>query len=279
MVIRANQPNNAKARVHTARPLKAKSDFSSKVDIIIPFHGQYELCTRLVESILKLTRSNYYCLCLVDDASPNSSYIETVDANLNKRRSDVVETKCIRSDEQLGFAGAAKLGYDKTENPYCVFMHSDCEVTDLNWLRSLGESLLSMKSKKVRMISSKTNNPLNGSKKQLGTKGKGGPDLVLEDDEHLSMYCFMVHRELFYHTGGFLKPYPYGWYEDEEYAFRMKKHGFKQGVSGNSWVHHDGEKTMKSVMRESVEARAAIDENYDRCINDMKSFQNKLHSP
>ena len=135
---------NQKSRTYKPKPLVAAGDFSSKVDIIIPFHGQYEHCTALIESILRLTRTNYYCLCIVDDASPNEAYIERVEKNLSRNQSPAVEIKCMRSADQLGFAGAAKVGYEATSSPYVVIMHSDCEVEDLNWLRGMGESLLSM---------------------------------------------------------------------------------------------------------------------------------------
>lgn len=242
----------------------------------MPFHGQYELCTKLVESILRFTRSNYYCLCLVDDASPNSTYLEDVEKNLNRRQTAAVEVKCLRCEEQLGFGGAAGVGFAATENPYVVVVNSDCEFEDINWLRAMGESLLSMKEQDVRMVSAKTNNAVGGSPKQEGEKdSRTDIDLILDDDEHLSMYCFMAHRELFSRIGGFLKPYPYGWYEDEEIAYRMKKHKFKQGVSSSSWVKHVGEATIKSLWRKNPTIRTAMDENHDRCAKDMQSLGQK----
>jgi glycosyltransferase involved in cell wall biosynthesis len=257
-------------RTHYARPISNASNFSSPVSIIVPFHGKYELCTQLVDSILRLTKSNYYELCLVDDASPNKEYLERAEKNLARRNSPI-SIKCIRCEEQLGFGGAAKVGYDNTENPYIVVVNSDCLITNGNWLRGLGESLLEMKKDGVKMISSKTDNPVGGSLKQKGNKNENSDNLILENDEHLSLYCFMCHRDLFYHIHGFIKEYPIGYYEDEELAFRMKKYGFKQGVSGKSWVHHEGEATIKYLLRKrSEEIRQIMDQNYERCLLDMQ---------
>lgn len=259
-------------KTHNARPLADSSNFVSAVSIIVPFHGQYELCTELVQSILRLTRTNFYELCIVDDSSPNENYIQHVEANLNRRKGNgSVITKCIRCTEQLGFGGAAKVGFDNTENPYVVVINSDCVIEDLNWLRAMGESLLELKEQGVRMVSPKTNNPVGGSPKQLGNKQHRGEDLILSDDEHLSMFCFMCHRELFARIGGFIRPYPFGFYEDEELAYRMRRHGFKQGVSGKSWVYHKGEATVKYLMRKRPEVRTIMeDENYQRCLRDIQ---------
>lgn len=197
-------------------------------------------------------------------------YLEKAEKNLARRNSPI-GIKCIRCEEQLGFGGAAKVGFDSSENPYVVFINSDCLITNGNWLRGLGESLLEMKKDGVKMVSSRTNNSVGGSLKQKGDKNENVDNVILETDEHLSLYCFMCHRDLFYHIGGFIKPYPIGYYEDEELAFRMKKHNFKQGVSGKSWVYHEGEATIKSLLRKnSTEVRGIIDQNYERCLADMQ---------
>lgn len=256
------------SKTHNARPMAESSTFNSAVSIIVPFHGKYEFCTSLVESVLRFTKSNFYELILVDDASPNEDYISRAEENLLKHPSPYVRIKCIRCTDQMGFGGAAKVGFDTSECPYVVVINSDCVIENMNWLRGMGESLLELKSQGVRMVVPKTNNAVGGSPKQEGDRG--GSDLILDDDEHLSLYCFMCHRELFNRIGGFLKAYPFGYYEDEELAFRMRKHGFKQAVSGKSWVYHHGEATIKYLLRKRPDIRELMDENYNRCVADMQ---------
>ena len=65
-------------KTHRSRPIGGGNTFQSKVDIIIPFHGQYHKVTRLIESILRFTHSNPYHLILVDDCSPNTESVRTV---------------------------------------------------------------------------------------------------------------------------------------------------------------------------------------------------------
>lgn len=260
-----------------AYPVASPSVFNSSVDIIIPFHGQYERVSLLIESIFRFTRSNYYRICIVDDASPNAEFIETIKANATKnaqkrRAENVIQT--IRLDEQRGFAGAMKAGFDATTNPYVCFINSDCQIEDVNWLRSMGECLLSLKEMDVRMVSPTTNNVVGNHSFQIGDKSLrvGGP-YILKDPEFLSMYCFLCHRELFNRCRGFIKEYPYGFYEDKEFAARMRHYGFKQAVCRESWIRHEGQVTVKSLWRQKPELRDVMEkENLERCNADMKKL-------
>lgn len=265
--------------IHTTMELqKAKLDvtnFVSQVDIIIPYHGQYEKVMALLNSLFRLTRSNFYKIYLVDDCSPNSIFGSTLQRNAMKnaekqKRQTVVTV--IRNHEQKGYAGSCKVGFDAGESPYVCFLNSDCCIEDSGWLRTMGESLLKLKPQGVRMIAPMTNNPVGGDPAQAGEKfSRSEDDVILADDSHLSLYCFLCHRELFSRVGGFLKEYRYGYYEDEEFAARLRKHGFKQAVCRSSWVHHEGMATILPLWRTNPEARQIMEEhNRDECINDMK---------
>lgn len=264
-------------KIFVARPINKISDFNHQVDIIIPYHGQYEKTLNLIESILRVTRSNYYKICVVDDASPNSSFLETINTNAIKiaertKRPNIIKT--IRSEEQKGYAGACRIGFEATESPYVCFINSDCRIEDSGWLKTMGESLLNLKSHNVRMVCPTTNEPLNGDPAQKGEKdARSLDDIVLSEDSVMSLYCFLCHRQLFQKIGGFLKEYPYGGYEDEEVAFRMKKYGFKQAVCRGSWVYHEGKATFNSILRANPNLRQVIEnENRKRCIEDMRKI-------
>jgi GT2 family glycosyltransferase len=261
-----------------APPVAIPSNFSSSVDIIIPYHGQYDKLSTLLDSIFRLTRSNYYKICVVDDASKNSNYIKVLETNSKKNASkrnaeNVVKT--IRLNQQLGFAGAAKAGFDATDSPYVCVINSDCKIEDVNWLRAMGECILSLRDQGVGMVAPTTNNPVGGHPAQLGDKNvRSKEHVILQKEEFLSMYCFMCHRDLFARCGGFIKQYPYGFYEDEEFAYRMQKNGFKQAVCKDSWVHHDGGLTVKALWRSDPKIQVVMEEdNRNRCIVDMKSLR------
>ncbi len=265
-------------KYETARPVNKVSDFNSQVDIIVPFHGQYERVMKLMTSIFKLTRSNYYKLILVDDCSANDSFSQSVQFNAQKnadrnRAMNVVQV--VRTEQQLGFGGALKAGYEAGESPYICCLHSDCELDDPQWLRNLGESLLALKSENVRVISAMTNNATGGSPLQEGDREqREKTDVVLPDGDFLTLYCFMCHRELFPRIGGFIRQYPYFGYEDEEFAHRLRHYGFKQAVSRRSWVEHEGAATTKPFTMANADLISKVDEsNRNRCIQDMKALR------
>lgn len=266
------------SKTFVARPMNIVSEFNSQVDIIIPYYGQYEKVMNLMESIFRLTRSNYYNLYIVDDCSPNEQYIRTIDANAKKNAERLRQRNVVtvhRNESQRGFSGACKAGYDLGESPYVCFINSDCLIKDSGWLRALGQSLLNLKEQGVRMVAPMTDNPVGGDPSQKGEPFvREGDDVVLGEDSHLSLYCFMCHRQLFGAVGGFLKEYPYGYYEDEEFAARLKKYGYKQAVCKSSWVHHEGAATIRPLWRDDPEKRTVMEEeNRKRCIEDMKKLR------
>lgn len=234
----------------------------SEADIIIPFHGQYNRVRRLVESILLHTKSNPYLITLVDDASPNAAFLETIKT--------MAPIRPIRLNEQRGFAGALKAGYDLGNKPWCVFMHSDCVVHDHFWLQRLGETALALKDKNVRLIHSRTDNPGIDHPVLKPTRHEAAhEDRIVAEDEPLPLVCAMVHRQLFPALGGFLKEYPFAGYEDVELFYRMKRRGMRQAVCGGSWVQHEGGATIKDLLARNKKAKDIMESNYDLCVRDI----------
>jgi GT2 family glycosyltransferase len=249
--------------------IEVPSLFNAPVDIVIPFHGQYEKVTALLESIYRYTRSNYITITLMDDCSPNETFLTNVSKNIQKRTNLF---NAIRGVEQRGFAGASKVAFERTENPYVCLLNSDCLIEDGNWLRALGETLLALKSEGVRMVAPLTNNAVGGHDAQQGERADRSDDhVILTGEEHLSMYCVLCHRELFARCGGFLQEYPYGFYEDVEFAWRMRKYDFKQAVCRSSWVQHEGMATITGLWRKDEKIRTVMEEeNHQRCLEDIK---------
>lgn len=259
-----------------------RSDFMAPVDIIIPFHGQYERVTKLIDSIYRLTRTNYFNICLVDDASTNRVYIDTVAKNSEKsasKRGVANNLKTIRCESRKGFGGALKVGYENTVNPYVCLMHSDCLIEDANWLRAMGESLLKLKSSGVRMVSAVTDNIAGGHPAQEGSRFVKDHDDVILEDLHLSLYCVLAHRELFVRCNGFIKEYPVGMFEDQEFAHRMRYFGFKQAVCKKSWVAHEGYATIGPLLKLEPDLQKVIEEdNRERYLQDIKNLSEAANS-
>jgi GT2 family glycosyltransferase len=233
----------------------------SPVDILIPFHGQYTQVRNLVESILLHTKSNPYRICLIDDCSPNSNFITTIATQ--------AILKTIRLEKQRGFAGALKVGFENSTSPWIVFLHSDCLITNPYWLGELGESIMRLRDLDVRLVHARTDNPMADNPYLPASKEEDQiDDVIVADEEPLPLIAAMMHRDLFSYIGGFLKEYPYAWYENVELFYRMRHVGFKQAVCGRSWVHHIGGLTVNKIMK-NKKIRKIIEGNYDLCMKDI----------
>lgn len=237
---------------------------NSKVDIIIPFHGTYDKVSNAIASIFKFTKNIKYNLVLIDDASENKHFGESLSSyNIN----------LIRNEKQLGFGASLMEGYKNTLNPWILCMHSDCEVTNINWLTNLGEFINKYKKMGVKMVAPKTNNPVSGDPRAKQENYYNSEDILLEDDIlekdcYLGMYCFLFHRDLIRRCGE-IKNYPYCGYENLEYAFRMRKRGFLQALCGSSWImHHGGATTSKLSKNDDILDK--MNKNRELCIADLR---------
>lgn len=262
-------------KIKISKPVSLVPFSTCKVDIIIPFHSQYEKVVSLIKSIIFSIKSNPYQITLVDDCSDNKDFYKEIHEQFKKEAPQGFRplVSCIRSEEHLGFGGALKLGYDNTNLPYVLFLHSDCLVEDSNFMIEMGQALLDWKKEKVpvKMVSARSNNACGLLKAECESNDKQEKNIILEN-ETLPLFCAMCHRELFNHIGGFIKNYPYGWYEDEELSFRMRKYGYKQGISTKAWIHHDGGLTIKYLWQKNKNIKEIMEKNHSMCISDLKKI-------
>jgi glycosyltransferase involved in cell wall biosynthesis len=236
------------------------------VDIIIPFHGQYDLLGQCVESIIKQTFGQIYSLTLVDDYSDNKDFF----TDLKERKLKNTPIQFLRHDEQKGFGAALKTGFDNTQNAWVCFLHADCKIVRSDWLSELMITMQSTKKDGVKLVSAKLSNGGTGAfdANVIGNVDNR-PDVIVESP--LPIVCTLVNRELFSRIGGFIKPYPYFGYEDEELFWRMKIKKFKQAVSGKSFVEHAGGITAQQLMKDHKIAET-VNLNKEKFKTDIVKF-------
>jgi GT2 family glycosyltransferase len=212
------------------------------VEIIVPFYGEHARVSKLLDSIFKTVYTNPYLITLVDDGSVNDSFVKYVE------NAKLPGVRCFRQNNK-GFGSAINLAlknpYNNLNINYVVILHSDVFFEDNYWLSNLGNSLIALKNSGVKMMSPLTNNSSSPSKIFESKKGEYRDDIISE--HFLPMYCAISHRELFNQVGLF-KECPYAGVEVEDFAFRMKKMGYKQGICGKSWVNHFGKATLNNLI-------------------------------
>ena len=235
-------------------------------DILIPYHGQYKMVRELIGSIILYTRNLPYRITIIDDGSPNVSYFLTL-AQL-----DAIDG--VRFEEQKGFGAAVNFGLKVTKRPWVVVLNSDCLIDELGWLNEMFKCLTTMmKSDRVGLVSARSDDPPgNHPLLKCGKDRKEIPNQISE--QPVPMFCCIAPRILFDKVGP-LKEYPYGWYEDEEFFWRMKKHGYKQAISGKSWVRHLGGSvgaTVRELWQKDPEIKKVMENNRLQCLSDLKKL-------
>lgn len=258
-----------KNKTYTPRIIKQDFYASVSVDILIPFYGQYKKVGDLCRSLWKtLGLYHNYNICLIDDASPNNYFIEGF--------RNAPRTTLIQNAIRLGFGGALNVGFNQTNRDFVLIMHSDCVAEGHSWLKELFKTLFTLRNKKVVMVSPMTNNPGTGPdclkmKKNEFLNRKPQKDFILEEG-CLPLYCALAPREIFGRINGFVKPYPIGWYEDEELSYRIRASGHKLGVAVNSWINHVGAATVNDILRDEPTAKDIMENNRQKCIEDMRKL-------
>lgn len=240
-----------------------ENDESKGFSILIPYHGQYTMLRELIGSICLYTRNIPYRITIIDDGSPNKDYFSTL--------AQLPNIDGARLDEQKGFGAAVNIGIKLTKRPWIVILNSDCKIVEVGWLMELYKSLCALKEKNVGLVSARSDNPP-GDHPLLKTRREPREDIGnVVTDKALPLFCALLSRKM-YEKVGPLKEYPYGWYEDEEYFWRMKKNGYLQAVSGRTWVEHAGGATVKELWRQKPETKNIMEDNRKLCLTDLKQL-------
>jgi GT2 family glycosyltransferase len=147
-------------------------------------------------------------------------------------------------------------------------LHSDCLVENTVWLSNLYYSYIELSKQGCALVTSKTNN--SGTKFNiLENSNIDNIDDAVLDISYIPFYSVMFSIDLIGKIG-FIKPYPYMGYENEEFCARLLKAGYKIGLSGKSFIKHHGGKTVSKICSKNPNIKNIIKSNRDLCKNDIK---------
>lgn len=243
------------------------------VDIIIPFHAAYENVHALCMSIWKNTLNIPYHIYLVDDCSPNDTFLGAF--------REAPRLTCVRTEKHSGFGAAVMEGFQAAYDPdqmkqrqpapWVVVLHSDVLIENLHWLQRMFASYEVLNPQGVVMVAARSDNP--GNDDLRAAKTETGTDFILKEG-FLPWYCVLFERRLFDTVGG-LRPYPLAMYEDEEFAYRLRANDLRQGVSGRAWVRHIGGVSINHLcgLPSGQEYGEIMESNRERCIADVQSLR------
>ncbi len=208
-----------------------------KVSIVMPVFNNLELTKLCVDSIEKNTAAADYEFVVVDNCSTDGTrgYIESKGF------------KYIRNSENLGVAKAWNIGVKASTGEYVCIINNDI-LAGAGWLAALvdfyekqpGSGIVSPGTRWGRLDYDFEPYAVSYMKKMNGVKAEGFAD-----------WCMLIKRDRFEKAGYFCEDYKIGTNEDTDFHNALKKAGFTSYVTGASFIHHFGSKTLK-VMRKKV---------------------------
>jgi N-acetylglucosaminyl-diphospho-decaprenol L-rhamnosyltransferase len=205
-----------------------------KVSLVMPVFNNLDLTKLCVESIEKNTPASDYEFIVVDNASTDGTpgYIKTKNF------------KYIRNSENMGVAKAWNAGVKASDAEYVCVINNDI-LAGSGWLKALvdfyesrpGAGIVSPGTRWGRLDYDFEPYAESYMKKMKSVTAEG-----------FAGWCMLIKKDRFEKAGYFCEDYRIGTGEDTDFYNALKKAGYKSYVTGSSFIHHFGSKTLK-VMR------------------------------
>lgn len=205
--------------------------------IIIPTYNGLHLLAPCVEAIRRYTEVPYEII-VVD----NGSLDDTAAYCLRE------QLILVALPQNEGFPIAVNRGLSVASGDQLLLLNNDVTVTPRwlsNMLRALGSA------PDVGIVGPLTNYA--SGWQQVDVPLGEGEDFIRvaernnhsnpekwQDVQRLVGMCLLLKREVFQHVGPFDERFSPGHYEDDDFCYRARQHGFRLLVCGDALVHHSG---------------------------------------
>ena len=199
------------------------------LSIVIPVYGQHETTFACLQSIAKYPPSLPFEIIVMDDASPSPA---------SAALSEVSGIRIIRAAENRGFIGNVNAGVEQARGEWLIILNNDTVL-----LPGAIDALINTfaEHNNVGLVGAKLLNA-DGTVQEAGGilwrdgsawnwgRGQDREDPrfnFVRDADYCSGAALAVRRELFNELGGFDLHYAPAYYEDTDFAFRVRAHGLR----------------------------------------------------
>lgn len=223
-----------------------------KVAIIVISYQQLECLDQCVTSILANTQYPNFEIIIVDNGSEDDvvRYLDTIKENTRIR--------VILNGRNRGFAAANNQGLREADDAAFFVLLNNDTVVPPGWLSRL---LWYAKQSDIGMVGPVTNNTGNEARiPVLYSDLTEMEDFAREhcyfnmresfDITSLAMYCVVFRKEVLEKVGFLDEGYQVGMFEDDDYAERVRRAGFRVVCAEDSFVHHHGSKSFSKLDQE-----------------------------
>jgi GT2 family glycosyltransferase len=233
-----------------------------KLSIIIVNWNSLGYLRKCLTSLYEHVRDLSFEIIVVDNASPEPG-IESLNA-------DFPDVVVIKSNINLGFAGANNLGFGRSSGEYVLFLNPDTEVTDNAFKTMLDESLsvpdpgvigckllnsdLTVQTSCIQTFPTIPNQLLDYEYLRLRWPACSfwSIDALFSESETpvpvevISGACMLLRRDVFERAGMFTEDY-FMYAEDLDLCYKVKALGFRNYYVGKAQVIHHGGRSSDLV--------------------------------
>jgi GT2 family glycosyltransferase len=240
--------------------------------IVILTHNEWPVTELCLDSIRRHTPEDYE-LIVVDNGSTDGTV---------ERLREQADVKLICNSTNLGFPKGCNQGLAAASGDNVLFLNNDTVVTK-HWLTNLLRAL--HEEKQVGMVGPVSN--YSSGHQQIAVTYTNLDDLdafaasycaahagLAVPVPRLIGFCLLVKRSLLDEIGGFDERFGMGNYEDDDLCLRALQAGYTLRIVHDSFVHHHGHATMKSMTDFNfaellAENRAKAEEKWGQNIHDL----------
>lgn len=211
------------------------------VSIIITTKNNFNYLRQCLKSIEKYTQDINYEIIIIDNASQDKSFYDTLNSSF--------KGKVIEHDENKSFSESNNRGVKEAKGEYICLLNNDTLVTK-NWL--LNALKVFKEEKNVGAVGVKILIPGKGTIHHAGVKSFANgltdhiyfnkPANYQKANKRYQCFavtgaCMITPKKLYKKIGGLFKEYWYGW-EDIDYNNCLKDLGYKIFYEPTSVIYH-----------------------------------------
>jgi GT2 family glycosyltransferase/glycosyltransferase involved in cell wall biosynthesis len=250
------------------------SESAPKVTIVIPVYKNLRYTLRCLLSVVSSSDRTPYRIIVSDDQSPDNS-----GAWLQKSLSGIANIEVAINPENLGFLKSCNAAAQRVTTPYMFLLNNDTYVLD-GWLDELVEVL--DRHPKCGLTGSKLLYP-DGRLQEAGGivwKDASGANFgrnqdawkpefnYMRDVDYISAAAILTPTQVWKDLGGFSEEFAPAYYEDTDYAMKVRQKGMRvifqplsevihfEGVSSGTDITQ-GVKRYQAVNKETFQTKWA----------------------
>jgi GT2 family glycosyltransferase len=222
--------------------------------IIIPTRNRRDLLEQCIASIRAYTPEPHEIIVIDNGSSDGTGdYLRGQTGRLRYRI----------AAEPLGFAGAVNQGLRMSVGETILFLNNDTVVTE----RWLGNLLACLRTDPERRLVGPVTNYISGVQRidtdyghdlaamhRFAAQYNRSDPSRWEETERLTGFCVLMHRTALQRIGFLDEGFREGNLEDDDYGMRARLLGMGLWVAKDTFIHHVGSASMKSLGEEQLQA-------------------------